>query len=63
MTTPSDLWENDPYLVPMTPERQQRIEEITFALLQSDGGDPALRLDPAALARYQQWLRDMADEG
>lgn len=51
-----DLWENDPTLVPMTPERARRIKGMQFEYVRSSGGPVPGMLDPADNDAYAHWL-------
>lgn len=71
MTTPTpygrnpDLWENDPHLLPMTPERRSTVDLIGFRICRSRGLTPEQAYPDDALkqAAYGSWLASQPQAG
>lgn len=59
MSLKDDRWENDPSLVPMTPERQKQINEDAFAFMRSRKMRPAQAYprDERLRVAYEDWLK------
>jgi hypothetical protein len=50
-------WENDPSLVPMTPQRQKAIDNAVHRTLQRQGVKPEELPDQADRKEYAAWLK------
>lgn len=57
-----NLWENDPHLLPMTPERQQQIDEGVFIYFVDSGITPEAAYpregDAEKRERYRAWIEE-----